>query len=175
MPFLSIGENPNDIFLELTEENYNSPDYKSFLNHKRFHHSLKGCNIEMKKVKYVRGDIVVNKYCHTHNVMCSKTGWEIGYFMGKKSVKPEPYKCLTCGEIFYPLREAKYCESCRKLIGNLMTQLNQGSFNLEKYPKSMLKLLKAKHQTLADSALASLDTEKRNKNLNIIKEINKYL
>jgi hypothetical protein len=76
---------------ELDMTPYNADDY---LHHSRYHSFLKGCECEMRIIPNKRcdgyEDNAVNKYCKTHKVMCSKTGWEIGWFHGTKSEKPSP-------------------------------------------------------------------------------------
>ena len=90
-----------DEITELDMTPHNADDY--LLNDK-YHSFLKGCECEMRIVSGVRGDDkenkAVNKFCKTHNVLCSKTGWEIGWFHGTKSVNPAPEKIR-------PLKEEK--------------------------------------------------------------------
>lgn len=59
--------------------NGNRKIYKD--NH--FHCSYKGCNVEMRIVRTMPyGNISTVKYCITHDKLCSKSGWEMGWFNG---------------------------------------------------------------------------------------------
>ena len=91
---------------ELTELAYN----QEFEKHKRYHHTDKGCDIEL--FTRVREDpsgksIAMSKKCLTHNVECSKTGWELGWYMGTYS------KMLTSDTTF-----VSKCRCGRKFINN---------------------------------------------------------
>lgn len=66
------------------EDYYNAEGYADFLPSSEFHHSDKGCKIEMLKVWRGRpGEEkveVIIKRCLTHGVDCHKEGWEIGHY-----------------------------------------------------------------------------------------------
>lgn len=96
--------------IENLEEKYNCDSYADFLSNKHFHHSEKGCQIEMIVIKRGRpGEIkipVLIKRCLTHNVDCHKEGFEIGMFNGVNSPKGNfcdcgktiPYRSKSCPE-----------------------------------------------------------------------------
>lgn len=50
-----------------------------------FHSSSNGCYLT--KILGARwcGRDIDNYYCHTHGVVCSKTGWELGWYRGTNS------------------------------------------------------------------------------------------
>jgi predicted RNA-binding Zn-ribbon protein involved in translation (DUF1610 family) len=116
----------NDHDLELVEKNYNSPDYKSFLSNDKFHHSEKGCDIEMIETRK-EGNIAINRFCKTHNAICSKTGWELGYYMGTNSKKTMEFKktCLCCGKDFWviDMRLKPYCQDCKNDKDGIFTEM----------------------------------------------------
>ena len=72
----------------IIDENINRPaNHLSYLKDKHYHSSDKGCQIEMRIVQTdAYKDISVQKYCHTHKCLCSKSGWEMTWFGGTKSV-----------------------------------------------------------------------------------------
>lgn len=99
----------------LQEEMYNCDSYADFLNNEHFHHSDKGCEIQMsvrmggrpgeKKIP------MIYKKCLTHNVDCYKEGFEIGFFGGKKTDNTNLCKCGN-----EPMtKKSTYCEECFKL------------------------------------------------------------
>jgi len=53
--------------------------------------------------------------------MCSRTGWEIGWYMGEDSQVAwkrayNKTRCGICQEYFYPTTiDNIYCETCKKL------------------------------------------------------------
>lgn len=114
-----FGEQINDYELPLTEEYYNAFNFEDYLNNDKFHHSHKGCQIEMILNKIEKGNLSINKICHTHNKTCSKTGWELGWYMGTPSkccvgVGRFSIKCSRCGcEIMANSSNRKYCDKCK--------------------------------------------------------------
>ena len=75
--------------IPLPEELPNLPDNYKEIKDKHFH-SSHTCDIEMRvyknnNKKRTHKSFLTNKYCLTHNVMCSKTGWELGWYGGKNS------------------------------------------------------------------------------------------
>ena len=77
-----------------------------FLSNRRYHHSDKGCHIEMiiqKSPGRTNNNIMIKKYCKTHDIMCSKTGWEEGWYLGTNS------RLLTA-----PTEKLRVCIKCRK-------------------------------------------------------------
>jgi hypothetical protein len=95
----------------LREEFYNPSGYADYLKNPHYHHSDKGCKIEMG-VEYGnrKGEVSmpgVVKRCITHNKVCSKTGWEKGWdYNGKTNVN----YCKSCGkEIKF---RYSFCSEC---------------------------------------------------------------
>lgn len=117
-----FGEQINDYKLPLTEEYYNAFNFEDFLNNDKFHHSHKGCLVEMRLNKAEKGNLSINKICLTHNKTCSKTGWELGWYMGTNSrmawgAGKYTKKCAKCKtEYLAKARNQKYCYKCRKLV-----------------------------------------------------------
>jgi hypothetical protein len=74
---------------QTTEENFTPDNYEEVKDNPRYHHSRCGCNCEIKfdRSNDERNCIYYYKICHTHNVTCSKTGWELGWYGGTKSNK----------------------------------------------------------------------------------------
>ena len=77
---------------EITELDMTPHCADDYLSNEHYHSFLKGCDCEMiikEKDGYGKffdsKNMYVNKYCKTHKVMCSKTGWEIGWYQGTKS------------------------------------------------------------------------------------------
>lgn len=106
--------------LDLTEENNRPLNWGKYLKHKRFHDSEKGCDIEMTTKKSSDGYVIINRFCKTHNVTCSKTGWEIGWYLGDNS-KLGLYTavCCDCGkEIRTKAINFKRCSSCKVKASN---------------------------------------------------------
>jgi len=73
-------------------ENSNFPHDKNgneiIYDNEHFHCSAKGCEIEMRLMRTdYYGDYIIQKYCHKHNRVCSKTGWELGWYLGKQTKK----------------------------------------------------------------------------------------
>ena len=74
--------------VSIDEMSYLPNNLSEIINHDRYHCSLKGCDIETQCIKichYKNGYILVRKICHTHGIVCSKTGWELGYYLGTDS------------------------------------------------------------------------------------------
>ena len=88
-----------------------------FLSNKKFHDIRKGCNVISFQERADKGILELKK-CLTHNVICSKTGWEDGWYMGTKSKElPSKYKrkCKGCQEIFFTNKNNQYyCNKCLK-------------------------------------------------------------
>ncbi|MEI6529662.1 MAG: hypothetical protein WCN88_04715 [Candidatus Falkowbacteria bacterium] len=135
---------------QTTEENFTPKNYEEVKNDEHYHHSLKGCNCEIKigKSKDIQSVIYYYKVCHTHNVECSKTGWELGWYQGKKSqtsVKFEYNGLCKCGRHFInntPLKLGlcPYCfkeESTQEQWMELQAFKNRNSVkqNRDKYRK----------------------------------------
>ena len=84
---------------EITERDVTPEGADEYLSHEHYHSFLKGCDCEivLKNIKrngnFPNETVMVNKYCKTHKVMCSKTGWEVGWYGGtktnsRKNIKP---------------------------------------------------------------------------------------
>lgn len=94
------------------EEFYNPSGYADYLGNEHYHHSDKGCQIEMTTELGTRkGEISlpgVIKKCLTHNCVCSKTGWEKGFYNGTdsranlcqcgKELEGKNHLCYDCQE-----------------------------------------------------------------------------
>lgn len=114
---LDYLEELEDINNPLKEKYFNTPKYKEYLYHNKFHHSEKGCQIEMKIVERSKDrHIAINKYCKTHQKICSKTGWELGWYLGNNNRYKE---CIICK---VPIKGKsilkKYCDSCLEVRRN---------------------------------------------------------
>jgi len=101
----------------LEEEFFDTPYFEDYLPHERFHHSHKGCKVEMvQTISSKDKRISINKICHTHDVRCSKTGWELGWYLGnnnKNENSRRSIKCAICGkEILVYSGNSKYCPDC---------------------------------------------------------------
>lgn len=70
---------------ETTEKDETPYCANNYLPHEKYHSFLKGCECEMKITRSDNHNISVHKYCKTHGVMCSKTGWELGWYQGTNS------------------------------------------------------------------------------------------
>lgn len=101
----------------LKEEFYNpcGPNgYADYLKNPHYHHSDKGCKIEMG-VEYGnrKGEISmpgVVKRCITHNKFCSKTGWEKGWdSKGRTDINI----CVDCGKEINSKYTCFLCDDCK--------------------------------------------------------------
>lgn len=95
----------------LDEEAYKPNNHLKYLKNKHYHHSEKGCKIEMG-IEYGnrKGELPqpgVVKRCLTHNVVCSKTGWEKGWYAGDRTIVN---CCNSCGNEIK--KGKKFCEKC---------------------------------------------------------------
>ena len=72
----------------IMDETINRPNsHLKYLKDKHYHSTDKGCDIEMRISRTdAYKDISVQRYCHTHKCLCSKSGWELTWFGGTKSV-----------------------------------------------------------------------------------------
>jgi len=111
------------MFYPLDERHNNAVDYEKYLVHDRFHHSDKGCEVKMIYEKHGK-HTSIQKVCHIHNVVCSKTGWGLGWYGGTKSLSMTEREanplveksCVFCGEKFKSLAyNAKKCPKCRNI------------------------------------------------------------
>lgn len=105
--------------LELKEINYRPINFIDYLSNEKFHDSKKGCDIKMITKKSSDGKYVaVSRFCKTHNVICSKTGWELGWYMGTESKKTiQEFNCIICGKPIYSSNcNIRYCKECREKI-----------------------------------------------------------
>ena len=94
------------------ESFYNPSSYADYLENDKFHHSDKGCKIEMNIAKGTRkGERVLTgviKRCLTHNCVCSKTGWEKGWYLGSMS----SLNVCNCGAELE--KNKRVCPTCLK-------------------------------------------------------------
>jgi len=109
----------NDYNLPLIESHYNPNNYLSYLKNEHYHHSEKGCIVEMVvNPKQDDGTVSINKICRTHDKRCSKTGWELGWYLGTKTkdLHIKTY-CRRCGILIYTdiYNRFLYCPDCRKI------------------------------------------------------------
>ena len=129
---------------ELLEETYNPSGYADYLANKHYHHSDKGCQIEMgTELGTRKGEVSllgVVKRCLTHNCVCSKTGWEHGWYGGTNS----RVASCECGKelegknhLCYDCRESHKQDSRLKEIKkrNLMSEFVK-RMRLEKIAKN---------------------------------------
>jgi hypothetical protein len=77
---------------------------EQYLKDEHFHHSLRGCKCVVLPISAKDGNRIDNgvyKKCLTHNVDCSKTGWELGHYLGNnnKGTKEVTHTC-ECGKQF---------------------------------------------------------------------------
>lgn len=97
------------------EEFYNPSGYADYLSNKHYHHSDKGCQIEMTIEMGNRpGEPSlpgVVKKCLTHNCICSKTGWEKGWYQGTPSISTVNY--CECGKEIE--LKKKLCYDCLQI------------------------------------------------------------
>jgi hypothetical protein len=97
------------------EEQYNPNGYADYLENEHYHHSDKGCQIEMDvRVGNRKGEPIsfgVVKKCLTHGVLCSKTGWEMGIYLG---VNSRIFICVKCGKEL--TNKGVYCQECLKIV-----------------------------------------------------------
>ena len=109
-----VSRKMQDTKLE-SEDAYNPTGYADYLGHEKYHHSDKGCKIEMVKEMMGRSGEAkqesIIKKCLTHDCKCHKEGWEFGFYYGKKSVSKENY-CRECGEEIFGT--FKFCQKCSK-------------------------------------------------------------
>jgi len=94
-------------------------EYGQFLANNLFHHPDKGCNLESIITSTGHGQNI-NQFCHTHEKLCSKTGWEIHHYMGNKNVETYNKTCCHCGAKFIANNHRlNFCASCANLVHKL--------------------------------------------------------
>ena len=106
--------------LPIDERHNNALNYEQYLSDPHFHHSQKGCEVKMELTKDIKHLGVIKK-CLTHEVVCSKTGWELGWYGGTTS-KQEIIRtqavvsCHICHREFSTYAyNAKFCPECKQL------------------------------------------------------------
>ena len=86
-----------------------------------YHHSGKGCEMEARfdsKLTLGSNANIEYWYCRTHNLYCSKTGWELHWYNGTNTrdlrVQRFRRRCRKCGEwLETNTRDNKYiCQNC---------------------------------------------------------------
>lgn len=152
---------------QTTEENFTPINYEEVKSDKHFHHSLKGCKTEMKvKIEKGAGDKhyswSINKYCHTHGVLCSKTGWELGWYGGTETVKNERTqinwdKC-KCGRKFINSTELQL-GLCPKCFQREAT--DEQSFDLVCWRREHANELKKRNKIRREKELADKTHQRR--------------
>ncbi len=128
---------------DVTEQEMTPYNADKYLSNDKFHSYLKGCDCEMRIINSSYDNYIVNKYCKTHKVMCSKTGWEIGWFHGIRS-SGNSRICGNCGKDFYSVYYAKYCSDCKHTCKRLTLFLNNNQdkdYIYNELDKISLKLL----------------------------------
>lgn len=90
------------------------PDnYDEVKDHERFHHTEKGCDMEYRPSMSDNRNWSQEYFCKTHNVLCSKTGWELGWYQGTRSKYYKEFTCLKCGKVFEAYQQIRhYCDDC---------------------------------------------------------------
>ncbi|MDA3803159.1 MAG: hypothetical protein PF488_04720 [Patescibacteria group bacterium] len=87
------------------------------LTNEHYHHQDKGCNVKIRISRNKRGDRCKEVYCHTHKVLCSKTGWEYGWYSGTNNRLYEDLittNCIICGKELESKNGNKlYCSDCK--------------------------------------------------------------
>lgn len=106
---------------EFAESFYNPHNIDSYLKNDRYHHSKKGCIIDVNQVPAYSG-FMVNKYCQVHKKICSKSGWELGWYQGTESKQcwgggQHLKNCEICqNEYITSSVDQRYCSNeCRKV------------------------------------------------------------
>ena len=105
---------------QTTEENFTPDNYEEVKDDIHYHHSLKKCDCEIRvsRTPDERCSVFYTKYCKTHDVICSKTGWELGWYQGTKSERlgnvDTWIPCNKCGHKFMLKTELQLgmCPKC---------------------------------------------------------------
>lgn len=108
---------------QVLEESFNPSNLEEIKDNKNYHHSCKGCDVIMivEKNQDSRGaNWSIKKYCNTHEVMCSKSGWKLGWYQGKRtkdiydpSGKNHKFNKCECGKR-YKENGLGMCKWCHK-------------------------------------------------------------
>lgn len=120
----------------LQESDYTpKEDFEISLDNPKYHHSKKGCDVFMYYKQGERGFPVL-KYCLTHNVVCSKTGWETGWYNGEcsKDIWVDDFyinKCKICGNDF-KARNHNMCY-CSKICRHKGALINHNKWKKRTY------------------------------------------
>lgn len=74
--------------------------------------------------KRIDNSVLELVYCKTHKIMCSKSGWELGWYLGTRSIDlmfKNKAICLMCKKEFYCRTSSqKYCKTCSKVRHNII-------------------------------------------------------
>lgn len=132
---------------ELLEE-IMSDKTEQYLKDPHFHHSLKGCKIKMIKLRDtikdgVRMDSGMYKVCLTHNVECSKTGWELGHYLGNDNKNEHHrfhFRKCKCGKVY----DNKYgmCLHCLRKENPELYEKIQEEYRLKQARDGMVRKMK---------------------------------
>ena len=172
--------------IEIVPDNY--IDVK---DNDKFHHSLKGCEIELSLVKSGRSDedkiLSLSKYCKTHNKKCLRSGWEIGWWQGKcneHQLYPVEISCLNCGDKFIGIYSSIYCNTCKPIAKRLVSYLHNNNNNnlyyrLDEVSIPMLRYYKNIYESKDDSLyykkkfirLINLNLEKKLSTGNVLTDV----
>ena len=92
-------------------------NYEEIKDHERFHRPEKGCDMEHRPYKSDCSNWAEEYYCKTHGVLCSRTGWELGWYMGSRSdydSLPVISNCSVCGVSIEGVRGKMFCDTCKE-------------------------------------------------------------
>ena len=91
-------------------------NYEEIKDQEKFHHTNKGCDMIAKPRKASDGRWSQEYFCHTHNVLCSRTGWELGWYGGTDNRnKEKEFTCKRCGCVFLSDSDWRnFCDNCKK-------------------------------------------------------------
>lgn len=116
------------------------PDnFVDYLGNPLFHSTDKGCKMEtienfnLGKEGHPEDSEkhYYNQMCHTHNELCSKTGWKLHYYQGEKSNSEKGGVCVCkrCGKSWAG-RIRDYCTKCKRANELLYKEANNIPMNI---------------------------------------------
>lgn len=101
---------------EIVEELFKPNNHLEYLDNKYYHSSEKGCQCKITSTLTSVGGVIINKFCVTHNINCSKSGWELGWYGGTDSTIKE---CDDCGKRIPLNTKNVRCNDCLKIIKDI--------------------------------------------------------